>query len=156
MRSRRSVPEAIGLSTLDLICGLFGLLVVLFAITERVDGLPGVPSHSLKFVKVETEGNDLVDLGLELTVNGNSYHNWPDCTDVGPVRWGSCKPGLVEAVIEGDKPATALRVLAISRWDGRPLVSGSVKVLVSTPDADTPCELTHDNFYRVEVDSCAP
>ena len=156
MRVRRPVPNAVGLSVLDLICGFFGLLVVLFAITHRVDGLPGVPSQPLKIVRVETESNDQVYLGLAIAVKGADYHNWPNCDDVGPIRWGGCEPGLIEAVIEGLEPAMELRVLAIKRADGQPLISRSVRVRVSTNATSTTCDLTQGNFYRARVAACQP
>jgi len=151
---RRSVPEAVGLSVLDLVCGLFGLIVLLFAISERNDGSPGVASKPLKFVRVEAENHAQIVLGLELKINGNDYHSWPDCSDVGPIRWGSCEPGLLEALIEGEGDANDFRVLAIRREDGRPLPVEPIKVLLSTEKYHAICTLKHDNFYRIKTQQC--
>lgn len=149
MRRRRAVPEAIGLSVLDLVCGLFGLLVVLYATTERFDGAPGVLSEDLKFVRIQLDGTVDSRMGLEIHVGGETIRSWPDCINAGPITWGKCEDGVIEAMVESDAPIEALGFLALSH----PLKNGlptfdSLQVWVSAPNASQMCQIGFLEQYR--------
>lgn len=151
--SRRAVPEAVGLSVLDLVCGLFGLLVVLFATTERVNGRPGVSALPLKFVRVQLDTNYSAQVGLEIKLAGEEpYRSWPNCADAGPVTWASCRSGIVEALIESSAPIESIRFLLLE-----PPSSGSemrfvdVDLWVTTPDDGRMCRLGIATTYRGDL-----
>lgn len=152
MRQRRSIPEAVGLSVLDLVCGLFGLLVVLYATTERVNGARGVLSEDLKFVSIELEDTTDARMGLEIQVGGEVFRSWPDCINAGPITWGKCDNGVIEAMIESGDAIEALNILALShpQKDGAPTFD-MIKVWVSTPELAQMCDLEFADQYRSVV-----
>ena len=155
---RRSAPEAIGLSVLDLVCGLFGLLVVLYATTARVDGSPGVAALPLKFVRIQLEGTHTAPVGLEITVGGQSFQSWPACADAGPVTWASCEAGVVEALVESTDPIDSVRFLLLEPPTASgALYLGNVNVWATTPEAGRLCNLQFASAYRgdlAEVSQC--
>ena len=150
---RQSVPEAIGLSVLDLVCGLFGLLVVLYAITERVDGSPGVEALPLKLVRIHLEGIHAAPVGIEIGIGGRVERSWPACTDAGAVTWIDCEPGAVNALIVSKDPIESVRFLLL----GPPTAKGEldfadVKVWVTTPDIRRICTLNFTAAYRGDLE----
>lgn len=146
---RRQIPEPVGLSVLDLVCGLFGLIVVLYAITERDDGDIGVSALPLKFIRIQLEGTITAPVGLEIGVASDVFRSWPDCADVGVVTWGSCEAGVVEALIESADPIDSIRFLLLAPpTSGGAMVYSDVDVWISTPEDRRFCTLSFANAYR--------
>ena len=148
---RRRLPEAIGLTVLDLICGFFGLLVVLYAITERVDGRPGIANATPRLVRFEIRGGHSIEAGLEIVVGGRSHRSWPDCTSHSDVTWGSCTGGIVEAMVESTKPIEAVRFMLLEMPHG-----DEVEVWVTGPGIDKVCTLDIAEGYRGDARRGAP
>lgn len=149
---RRGLTEPIGLSTLDLFCGLFGLLVTLYAITERVDYDPGVAAAELSFVRAEVEGDAPIVIGVQVVVGAETAQSWPDCAARDVVFWGRCRPGLTEGKIDGDAPMTSIGVALLGHDDGVLIGSDPVKVFVTTKDDFFTCTLTLDKGFRGWID----
>lgn len=153
---RRSLDEPVGLSVLDLVCGLFGLLVVLYAITDRVNGQAGVTSADLNFVRVEIEDQENINVGIELTVGGQPFKSWPDCEDVGPVRWGSCQPGIVEALIESDLKLEVVGITLLSHGSDHMVGNKDKKAVLLTKDMTVLCVLRFRQGFRASITLTGP
>ena len=154
---RRSPPEAIGLTMLDLICGLFALLVVLFAITPRVDGRPGAAQEARKLVRIQAEDGIRAPVALEIVVAGHIHQSWPDCASHGSVIWGSCGAGIVEAVVEGGDSVEDVRFMLLELpSDAKD--PEKIQVWVTTPDVAKLCTLALTSGYRGhwKSESCKP
>lgn len=149
MRRRRAVPEAIGLSVLDLVCGLFGLLVVLYATTDRVDGSSGVLQLPLHFVRIQLADAFDTEMGMEIVVGGEIIRSWPGCIDAGPVTFAKCEDGIVEALIESEAGIDALRFLALTPpTQGGALSFGPMQVWVTMPEESRMCEIDFTTSFR--------
>ncbi len=134
---------------LDLVSGLFGLLVVLYAMTSANDGDIGATSLPLKFVRVQLEGSHTAPIGLEIMVGGETHRSWPDCNDAGAVTWGSCESGLTEALVESNDPIDSIRFMLLKPPEAGGKVDFSdVKVWVTTPEKGRLCTLVFATAYR--------
>lgn len=149
---RRGLTEPIGLSTLDLFCGLFGLLVTLYAITARVDHEPGVAAAALSFVRAEIEGDAPIMIGVQVVVDTETALSWPDCTARDVVFWGRCRPGLTEGKIDGDEPIASIGVALLGRHGGGLIGTEPVRVLVTTKDDFFTCTLRLEHGFRGSID----
>lgn len=143
------IPEAVGLSVLDLVCGLFGLIVVLYAITERVDKMPGVQTAPINLVKLEIEHTHTASLGLEIGVEGNIHRSWPDCIDDIAATWVSCISGQVYVLIESESPIESIRfmLMELPKRNGV-AVFDDVDVSLTTLQGRMICTLSLFTGYR--------
>jgi len=137
---------------LDLICGLFGLLVVLYAITARVDGSPGVVSTKLNFVSAEVENLEPITIGLELIVGNQVLRSWPNCGDVGPVNWGPCTHGRTEGLVRSDNTLYRVGIALFNRRGEDMIGPGPMTVMVTTRKHTFKCTLTLRNGFRAQLD----
>lgn len=151
---RREVPEAIGLSVMDLVCGLFGLLVVLFATSDRRNGQIGIVDAPLRFLRAQAQGGEPVVIGLQFKLDKEVFQSWPDCADRQSVRWATCEPGRTEGITNSEKQPSDIAIAVLRRSDGRPLNPTDYKIRVSTPDRDYDCEIKPDGFYRTTIKEC--
>ncbi|MDB2408126.1 hypothetical protein N9W17_06410 [Jannaschia sp.] len=141
---------------LDLICGLFGLIVVLYAITERYDNRPGVVRANLGIFKAELEAGNTIDLNLEVRTGTDVYHSWPLCKDYDLVRWTTCKAGLIEGVSEHENEITGLGVSLRATSSGSLIGSGDVVVHLMTKEHSYSCTLSLATGFRGNIDFANP
>ena len=142
---------------LDLICGLFALLVVLFAITQRVDGRPGTAQEAPRLVSIQVE-DSRAPAALEIVVAGRIHRSWPHCANHGSVRWGNCGAGIVEAVVEGGDSIEDVRFMLLGLPSDATDLDNDIQVWVTTPDAAKLCTLALASGYRGhwKSESCKP
>lgn len=151
MSRRKKVPEAMGLSALDLFSGLFGLIVLLYSLAPLEDGYPEPYEQTIYFISVEVANRVGHKIGLSFKSNGVRYESWPKCSDDGPVRWITCKPGLLEVAIEGEKPEKKLWVTIEKLFSND--VPEEILVRVTTRDGEKSEKLTFSgNRYRKVVE----
>jgi len=136
---------------LDLICGLFGLIVVLYAITERYDRRPGVVRANLGIFKAELEAGNNINLNLEVRIGADVYQSWPLCTDYELLRWTTCKPGLLEGVSEHEEEITGLGVALDTTSRGTLIGSGDVTVHLMTKTHSYSCTLSLASGFRASI-----
>lgn len=153
---RRALDEPVGLSMLDLICGLFGLIVVLYAITERYDLRPGVVRANLGIFKAELEAGKNINLNLEVRIGPDVYQSWPLCTDYDVVRWTTCKPGLLEGVSEHEEEITGLGVALNTTSSGTLIGLGDIKVHLMTKTHSYSCTLSLASGFRANINFSDP
>lgn len=153
MSRRKDIPQFMGLSALDLISGLFGLIVLLYALAPIKDGYPEPFEQTIYFISVEVANRDSYEIGLSFESNSIRYQSWPKCNDDGPVRWVTCKPGLLEVAIEGEKPERELWVSIVKPilTPNTVLNPDSISVRLTTRDGEKTEELKFINFYRGKV-----
>lgn len=152
--SRRDVPEVFGLSVMDLVCGLFGLLVVLFASTSAKDGEIGVADAPMRFIRAQAAAGEPLLIGLRLKLDGVFFQNWPNCVDSESVRWPSCNIGRSEVMTKSESVPQEIALVILRRGDAVPLGGGDYRIRVSTPDRDVECVLRATDFYRTTLDKC--
>lgn len=153
---RRAIPEAIGLSVMDLVCGLFGLLVTLYAITSLDDLDPGVRTADISFVKAEVAGDAPITVGVEMRYGGKTARSWPDCTATEDVVWSVCDPGQTSAQLESDDPLDGVGLFLRERPDRTMIGGDPIMVRVSMKDGVFLCSLAIDRGYRVSIELAAP
>ncbi len=127
--------------------------MVLYAITERVDGSPGVASLSLNLVRVQLDGNYVAPMGLAITVGGVTYASWPGCADAGPITWAACDGNVVEALVQSEDPVDVLEFLLLEP----PIKSGAIAfddidVWVTTAATGMSCPVRLAEGYRGVLD----
>lgn len=143
-----SPREAVGLSVLDLVSGLVGLLVLLYVLSNRNDGLPGTVSQPLQYLEVQAEHDAPYPLGLSFVVDGTRYTSWPECTDAGPVRWVSCQPGRIAALVEDSKVEGEYWILVLSGYPNFEAPDHTINVMVTAPTFTKKVGLTRSKYYR--------
>ena len=143
---RRAPAQAIGLTALDLVCGLFAMLVVLYGMSSPRDGTGGNAEAMPRLVRLEIVNGRALDAGLEVTIGSDVFRSWPACTSAGTVRWTRCAGGLVEGFVKSTSPidnvAFMLRELA---------PEDAMKVRVETPDKRAVCSLELEHGYRANI-----
>lgn len=152
MSRRRAVEPAIGLAALDVVCGVFGLLVVLYALTSPFDGARAIADVMLKTVHAEI-GEHAARPALALVVDGREYRSWPQCADAGVVRFSECGASAVSAVVQSTGPIEAVRVLVLD------LPSEDViKARIVADGVARVCtlDLAHGYRARIEGSECLP
>lgn len=153
---RRALDEPVGLSMLDLICGLFGLIVVLYAITERYDLRPGVVRANLGIFKAELEAGKNINLNLEVRIGPDVYQSWPLCTDYDVVRWTTCKPGLLEGVSEHEEEITGIGVALNTTSSGIFIGAEDIIVHLMTKSHSYSCTLSLASGFRASINFANP
>lgn len=147
---RRAPEQAIGLAALDVVCGLFGMLVTLYALTSPADGARGVADVTPQFVQLQIGGHDPVRAGLEIVVGGKAFRSWPDCIGAGVVRWTRCDTSLLEAMVWSAEPIERMHLvlLDIASVD-------EVQAWIKAPGLSATCTLALEQGYRARGDDPA-
>jgi len=140
----RRVEEIFGPSVLDLVCGLFGLLVVLFSITEQEDGGPPIESKPINFLNVESKFGYQLDLIVSFELDGETHSNQFGCDEGGVVIW-KCDQREIKALIDSDSVPQKIKVAAKMN------AGEDVEVKLTTRKFSGPISLCRKNFYRGAV-----